>query len=67
MAKKKPERLNSKTVLELGRNSNEAGYEASLKAIYNQPEKHYGNAKLTEVQVKMLKNLRKNLGFTYQQ
>jgi len=62
---KPPERLNSKTAEKLGKNSNKAGYEASLKAIYNvEPKPQESN--LTWYQQKMLDNLKKNLSSTYQ-
>jgi|GEM_PF-4151696 hypothetical protein len=63
---KPPEKLNSKNAKDLGKNSNKAGYDASLKAIYNQPEKVYTKPELSPQQQKMLRNLQKNLGFTYQ-
>jgi hypothetical protein len=55
---KPPERLNSKSALLLGKNSNYS-IEASVKAIYNQPEKIVERAPLTDLQVRMLARLKK--------
>lgn len=44
---KAPVRFHSGLAKELGKNSNKAGYEASVKAIYNQPEKIPAKVELT--------------------
>lgn len=55
-------RLTSKTAELLGKNSNKAGYEASLLGIYYAEKKD----SLSPEQRKMLENLKKNLSSTYQ-
>jgi hypothetical protein len=61
---KPPERLNSTSAKLLGKNSNKACYEASVKGIYNTEPKIKDS--LTYEQKRMLANLRKNLSSTYQ-
>ena len=61
---KPPQRLNSTSAKLLGKNSNKACYEASVKGIYN--TKPQIKDSLTPEQRKMLANLRKNLSSTYQ-
>lgn len=61
---KPPERLNSNSAKLLGKNSNKACYEASVKGIYNTKPTIKDN--LTYEQKRMLANLRKNLSSTYQ-
>lgn len=60
---KPPQRLNSKTAELLGKNSNKACYEASVKAIYNNTPRTI--TKLSHEQQKMLDNLRLNLSGRY--
>jgi len=57
---KPPQRLSYLNEHELGKNSNQAGYHASLKAIYNQlaPKKDDG---ITTRQSQQLEKLRANL------
>lgn len=62
---KPPEKLHTKNQHKLGRNSNKVCYEASLAGIYNQ-EIRKTSLNLSDPQKKMLSNLRKNLGYTYQ-
>ena len=57
---KPPERLNSDNAKRLGKYSNKGGYQASIKAIYSQPMPVIVK-KLTEIQLKQLADLKKNL------
>jgi len=55
---KPPQRLNSKTVLELGKNSHKFRDEY-IKALYNQPSKSSVGTELTPLQIRMLDRLKK--------
>lgn len=62
---KPPERLNSKNAVKLGTRSNKVCYEATLLGVYTQPVRNETKP-LSEQQKRMLANLKKNLGYTYQ-